>query len=150
MPGTYTRLLYHVVFSTKGRRAMIKPDLQPRIHEYLGGIIRSEGGTALRIGGMPDHVHFLIRWKTDESIASLLRIIKCNSSKWIHETIPGMESFAWQEGYSAFTVSESQKEAVDRYIANQEEHHRGRPFEVELVELLRAHRVDYDPRYVSD
>lgn len=150
MPGTYTTLLYHIVFSTKGRRLMIKPELRPRIHEYLGGIVRSEGGTALRIGGMPDHIHLLIQWRADESLSTLMRQLKSNSTRWIRETLPGMESFAWQEGYSAFTVSVSQCEAVSRYIANQESHHRGQSFQDELVEMLVAHGVQYDARYLCD
>lgn len=148
MPGSYTKLLYHIVFSTKGRRALIKPDVQARIHEYMGGIVRGNGGVALQIGGMPDHVHLLVRWRADESVSAMVRLIKSNSSKWIHETISDMQSFAWQEGYSAFTVSESQVDAVRRYIANQEEHHRGRSFGEELVALLAAHSVEYDARYL--
>ena len=150
MPGTYSQLLYHVVFSTKGRRALIKPDLQSRIFEYLGGIIRGEGGTPLQIGGMPDHVHLLFRWKTDDSLANLMRNLKCNSSGWIHETMPALEGFSWQEGYAAFTVSPPQKPAVEEYITNQPAHHQGRSFEDELVELLKKHGIDYDPRYLLD
>lgn len=150
MPSTYSNLLYHVVFSTKGRAAMLKAETQHRVHEYIGGIIRGERGIAYQIGGMPDHVHILLRWRTDESIATLLRLIKSNSSRWIHETFPMMASFAWQEGYGAFTVSQSQKDAVAQYIANQEQHHRSKSFQDEYVELLRAHQVEYDPRYLWD
>jgi REP element-mobilizing transposase RayT len=139
-----------VVFSTKKRAAMIKPDWQPRIHEYLGGIVRGERGVALQIGGMPDHVHLLIRWRTDESLASLMRVLKTNSSKWMHEKLAAMREFAWQEGYAAFTVSASQKDRVAQYIANQERHHGKRSLEEELVEMLRAHGVEYDPRYLWD
>ncbi len=148
MPGTHSNLLYHIVFSTKGRAEMIKGETQHRIHEYLGGIVRSEGGVAYQIGGMPDHVHLLVRWRTDEALSTLLRQVKSNSSRWIHETFPAISAFAWQEGYSAFTVSQSQKDIVVRYIANQEQHHRGRTFEDELVELLKAHQVEFDPRYL--
>jgi REP element-mobilizing transposase RayT len=150
MPGTYSNLLYHVVFSTKGRAAMLKGDTQQHVHEYLGGIVRGEGGVAYLIGGMPDHVHILLRWRTDEAIATLLRKVKSNSSRWVHETLPMMAAFAWQEGYGAFTVSQSQKDVVAGYIANQEEHHRGRSFEQEFVELLKAHQIEYDARYLWD
>jgi len=89
MPGTYSRLLYHVVFSTKRRAAMIKSEIQPRVHEYLGGVIRGERGTPFQIGGMPDHVHLLFSWRTDEPIAMLMRKVKAHSSGWIHRTFPG-------------------------------------------------------------
>ena len=107
MPGTYTKLLCHVVFSTKHRARLITPDLQPRLHEYLGGIVRGEQGTALQIGGTGNHVHLLIRWRADESLATLMRNVKGNSSRWVHEAFPGLGSFQWQEGYAAFSVSQS-------------------------------------------
>ncbi|MEK6798929.1 MAG: IS200/IS605 family transposase [Planctomycetota bacterium] len=150
MPGTYSKLLYHIVFSTKQRGAWLKPDIAPRIHEYLGGIVRGEGGAAHLINGMPDHVHLLISWRTDESIATLMRNLKAHSSRWVHQTFPDMVGFRWQEGYSVFTVSESQFDPVQRYIQNQEDHHRGRPFEEEMRSLLRAHRIEFDERYVFD
>lgn len=150
MPGTHSKLLYHIVFSTKQRVVWLKPAIAPRVHEYLGGIIRGERGVAHQINGTPDHVHLLIGWRADEALSSLLRNLKANSSRWIHETFRDCAGFHWQEGYSAFTVSESQFDAVDQYIRNQEEHHRGRSFEDELRSLLRVHRVDYDERYLLD
>jgi len=148
MPGTYSKLLYHIVFSTKNRAAWLKSAVAPRIHEYLGGIVRGERGIAHRIGGMPDHVHLLIGWRADESLSVLLRNLKAHSSRWMRETLPDHSTFHWQEGYSVFTVSESQFDGVDRYILNQEEHHRGRSFKEELRALLRAHRVEFDDRYL--
>ena len=71
MPTTLSRILLHVIFSTKRRACMITTDLQPRLYAYIGGIVRDEKGTLLEIGGMPDHVHLLIRWRTDESVATL-------------------------------------------------------------------------------
>jgi REP element-mobilizing transposase RayT len=150
MPGTYSRLLYHIVFSTRKRAAWLKPAIAPRIYEYLGGIVRGEGGVPHRINGMPDHVHMLISWRKDESIAALMRKLKAHSSRWIHQTFPDMTPFRWHEGYSVFTVSESQFASVSRYIGNQEKHHRGRPFEEELRSLLRKHRVEFDERYLFD
>src|SRR5262245_45469019 len=76
MPGTYSQLLLHIAFSTKGRARLITPELEPRLHAFMGGIVRDERGTALCIGGMPDHVHLLVRWRTDETIAHLLRNVK--------------------------------------------------------------------------
>jgi REP element-mobilizing transposase RayT len=148
MPGTYTKLLYHVVFSTKHRARLITVELQPRLHEYLGGIVRGEKGMAIRIGGTADHVHLLIRWRTDESLATLMRNVKSHSSLWVHQTFPQMQEFRWQEGYGAFTVSQSQAEAVDRYIQNQVQHHRERSFEEEFIELLKVHGIEYDERYL--
>ena len=150
MPGTYSRLLYHVVFSTKRRTQTITESLRPRLYDYMGGIIRSERGVSYEIGGTADHVHLLFRWRTDESLAALMRNVKSHSSRWVHQTFPTMGAFQWQEGYAAFSVSESQREAVANYIRNQAEHHRSLTFEDELVRLLEAHNIEYDARYLWD
>ena len=148
MAGTFTKLWYHLVFSTNNRANLITAELQPRLHEYLGGIVRSAGGTALEIGGVPDHVHLLVRWRADEAVSDLLRRVKRNSSAWIHETIPGQQAFRWQEGYGAFSVSHSNVERVQRYIAGQTEQHRAQSFQDEFLEFLRRHEIEYDERYV--
>lgn len=148
MPGAYSRLLYHIVFSTRHRAAWLKPEIAPRVHEYLAGIIRGERGIPLRINGMPDHIHLLISWRTDESIAALVRNLKAHSSRWMRETLPGFQTFHWPQGYSVFTVSESQRQAVDQYIRDQEAHHRGRSWEEEQRALLRAHAVQFEEPYL--
>lgn len=150
MPGTYTRLLVHVIFSTKRREPLITPDLHPRLHAYLGGIVRTEKGIAHAVGGTTDHVHLLIGLRPDRSAADIVRAAKGRSSAWVHEKFPRLRSFYWQDGYGAFTVSPSQFEAVNRYILNQEQHHRRRTFEEEYVRLLEASGVEYDKRYVLD
>jgi REP element-mobilizing transposase RayT len=148
MAGTHTRLLYHFVFSTKHRQPLITHDIESRLHEYMGGIVRSMSGVAIRVGGAVDHARLLVRWRTDETIAALMRTVKARSSAWVHDTFPALRAFAWQEGYAAFTVSQSQVAVVDEYIGRQAEHHRKRTFQEELVEFLRAHEIEYDERYI--
>lgn len=132
------------MFSTKHREPLITPDLAPRLHGYLGGAVRGEGGLAIEIGGMTDHVHLLVKWRPDEAVSTLMRNMKGGSSRWVHETFPEHRAFAWQEGYGAFSVSESQVETVRAYIRNQAHHHRTRSFKEEFVVLLEAHGVAYD------
>ena len=91
MAGTFTSLHHHLVFSTKDRFPFIHNDLQPRLYEYLGGIIRSDNGTLLEIGGMPDHIHLLIRWLPNISLSDLLRVIKSKSSGWTHDNFSDQE-----------------------------------------------------------
>lgn len=150
MPGTFTQLLYHIVFSTKGRATFIKPHIQDRLYDYIGGIIRAERATLLAIGGMPDHVHLLLRGRTDATLADLMRTVKARSSLWVHQTFPDAATFAWQEGYAAFTVSRSVEPDVKQYIATQAEHHAKRDFKEELLAMLRLHEVEFDERYVFD
>lgn len=150
MPGTFHNLKFHLVFSTKHRKPWLTTDVRLRVHDYLGGIVRGEQGVVLEIGGVADHVHMLFGWRTDEAISTLVRNLKANSSRWIHENFPGLSGFAWQEGYSIFTVSQSQVERVRDYIRRQEEHHHIKPFREELLEFFRAHEITFDEKYVFD
>lgn len=147
MPGSFTQLLFHAVFSTKNREPLITPEIQPRLYGYIGGIVRNQRGSLLAIGGIPDHLHLLIRTRPDLAVSDLMRELKGDSSEWAHETFP-RSAFGWQDGYAAFSVSASAKDRVIEYIENQEEHHRVRPFGEELRALLDAHGVEYDPRYL--
>ena len=150
MPGTFSNILLHIVFSTKRREALITPDLQPRLYKFMGGIVRAEGGVLLEVGGVADHVHLLTRWHTDESVAFLLRNVKARSSKWVNEQRLCPGRFGWQEGYSVFSVSKSQKDKVARYIVDQERHHRRRTFKEELLKMLRDNEVEFEERHVFD
>jgi len=148
MAHTFTSLLYHVIWSTKDRRPQIDPELRPRLFPYLGGIVGELGGKALQIGGMPDHVHLLLSLPATAAPADVVRVVKTNSSRWIHETWPQRRAFAWQTGYGAFSVSRSNREVVEQYIANQEEHHRRMTFQEELITFLKRHGLEYDERYL--
>ncbi|MCA9278822.1 MAG: IS200/IS605 family transposase [Phycisphaeraceae bacterium] len=150
MPGTFSQILLHVVFSTKHRTPWMTPEIADRLYAYIGGIIRAENGVLYAIGGVEDHVHLYFRWRTDSPVSDLMRIVKSRSSKWIHETFPDLSMFAWQEGYSVFSVSKSQEEAVKRYIATQREHHAKEDFQSEVLKLLRAHQIEFDEKYVFD
>ena len=97
---------------------------------------------------MPEHVDLLISMGRQTSVADLVRTIKANSSKWIHETFANRGGFAWQNGYGAFSVSLSNVEAVRQYIANQAEHHRTKSFQEEFIEFLVRHNLKYDERYL--
>jgi REP element-mobilizing transposase RayT len=150
MPGTYSQILLHIVFSSKGRMPWISAELATRLYPYLGGIIRSEKGVLYDIGGVEDDVHLYLRWRPDESVSDLMRTVKSQSSKWIHDEFRSLRAFAWQEGYSVFSVSKSQEQAVKKYIAGQAEHHRKEDFKSELLRLLHAHEIEFDERYVFD
>lgn len=148
MPGTYTQLLFHVVTATKGRTPWIKPQIAERLYPYIGGIVRAEKGVLYAIGGVEDHIHMYFRWRADGSLSDLMRTVKSRSSRWMHETYPELAAFAWQEGYSAFSVSKSREDAVKSYIATQPEHHAKQDFRTELLQLFRAHGVEFDENYV--
>jgi REP element-mobilizing transposase RayT len=148
MAGTYSSLLFHVIFTTKDRRPLLKRESLQRLHEYLGGTVRGLGGVPLGVGGVEDHVHLLISLKPTHCISDFLRELKKASSKWVSETMKA-ERFHWQDGYSVFSVSASGKEDVVRYIANQEEHHRKKTFREELLFLLKRSGVVFDEKYLD-
>jgi REP element-mobilizing transposase RayT len=107
MPHTFASLLVHVIFSTKNRAPTLSADLASRLFPYMGGIVRERKGQPLIINGPADHVHLLLSIPAAESIADLLRVLKTNSSRWVHEQFPARRGFCWQAGYAAFTVSGS-------------------------------------------
>ena len=123
MAGTYSCLINHIIFSTKHRRPLIVPDLRPRLYDYIGGIIRKHQGTLYEIGGMPDHLHLLLRMHQDMPVSDLVRDIKSSSSGWIHQTFEKMHEFQWQDGYGVFSASKSQMNRIKSYIQGQATHH---------------------------
>jgi REP element-mobilizing transposase RayT len=147
MPATYSRLLFHIVFATKNRDAWFDPDFRLRLHPFIGGCIRNAEGTALEVGGVADHVHILAGLRPTHRLADVVRDVKRASSEWIH-TETRRAAFAWQEGYSAFSVGPSELERVRAYIHDQDAHHRGTSFQDEVRRLLAESGIDYDERFL--
>ena len=146
--STYLSLHYHLVFSTKNRAPLIAEPWMPRLHEYLGGTVRGLGGTSQGVGGVSEHVHLLVGLKATHCLADFLRELKKASSVWVHEEIHEAH-FGWQDGYAAFTVGATSRDGVKRYIANQAEHHRVKPFREELRELLEKAEIEFEERYLD-
>ncbi len=119
----------------------------PRLHAYLGGVIRALDAIPEAVGGVSDHVHILLGLKATHALSDIMRDIKRQSSLWVHETI-GQKPFAWQEGYGAFTVSPTHREAVRGYIQHQAEHHRSKTFQEEYREFLEKAEVEFDEKYL--
>ena len=148
MGSTLTNLAYHVIFSTKNREPLIVPRIRDELFRYMGGIVKGEGGILLQIGGIPDHVHMVIKLKPAHTLSEIMQKVKGGSSKWVNEQKRLSGRFAWQDGYGAFTVSESQIPAVIQYVREQEKHHRNRSFKDEFIRILERHGVEYDDRYL--
>ena len=148
MANTYTSLHYHIVFSTKNRENHIRPEAKDRIWAFIGGIARENKMKALCVGGTENHIHILLMAPPALALSKMVQFLKGGSSKWIHDTFPGMKRFAWQDGYGAFTVSKSQIPEVIRYIENQYDHHRVKSFQEEYLAFLKTHGIEYDDRYV--
>jgi putative transposase len=148
MSHTSGNILLHLIFSTQGRRRLIRPEFRDDLFAYLGGIVREMHGTALIVNGEPDHVHMLIRVRPVHSAAEIARVVKTNSSRWMREK--HTRNFAWQTGYGVFSVSESSVLDVTEYIAKQQKHHQKRSFQEEYIAFLKKNHVEYDPKYIWD
>lgn len=147
MPQSLSHLVIHVIFSTKSRQPLLRPkNVQNEIHAYLAGTLKNLGCDAIKIGGTADHVHVLASLSRTISLADLIQRLKGASSKVLKEK--GIREFSWQNGYGAFSVSESNIESVAAYIENQEEHHRTLTFQEEFRAFLKKHRIPFDERYL--
>lgn len=141
---SFTSCLFHCVWSTKNREPLLIPDLRERLWPYLGGIAKQNQMKTLAIGGASDHVHVLLSLPATLSVAKAMQLLKGNSSKWIRETFPELTAFAWQEGYSAFSIGVSAVDATVAYIRSQAEHHRTRSFREEFAVIVKRHGFAYD------
>lgn len=147
MPQSLARVLIHIVFSTKNRARLIKPGFENELYGYIHGIIENNGSKLIIAGGVEDHIHLLVSIGRSVTIGELVGDIKRDSSKWMKGR---SQSFYWQNGYGAFSVSESNVEAVIRYIRNQKKHHRRQDFRAEYRALMRKHRLEIDEKYCWD
>ena len=149
MAHSFTCTFMHIIFSTKERRPLLTPDIRLRLFDYMGGTIRGLKGTSLLVNGVDDHVHTLAIVPATMALSDFMREYKAGTSSWAKRAfeIPG---FGWQTGYAAFSVSKSSAPSVQRYIAEQEEHHRKVSFREEYLKFLHAHEVEFDERFVFD
>ncbi|NNE99368.1 MAG: IS200/IS605 family transposase [Pyrinomonadaceae bacterium] len=146
MPSTHTNMHLHIVFSTKNRLPLIEDDWQQELFGYLGGIARNQGGVCLAVGGMNDHVHLLVGIKPTHRLDYFMRELKASSSGWIRKN--ENPKFGWQKGYGAFAVSATNLKKVERYILNQETHHKNKNFKEEYVWLLQNGNIEFDEKYL--
>lgn len=148
MAGTFTKIYYHLVFSTKDRTPLLVKDQKTDVYKYICGIIKSEGGFVYAIGGTGDHIHILCALTPKKSLSEMLQRIKGHSSKWINLQFGNNQKFKWQSGYGVFTVSHSQVEAVKEYVQNQETHHKKMTFKEEFELLLKKHEVEFKEEFI--
>lgn len=150
MPSTHHGILVHVVFSTKNRSKTIRSQWQEELYAYIGGICREHKATLIAAGGTNDHLHLLTKIHPAVAISNTVKLIKGNSSRWISQEFDIGNKFQWQAGFGAFSVSQSNCETLQRYIARQEEHHRKSTFQEEYCALLKKHNIEFNPQYVFD
>jgi putative transposase len=147
MSQSLSRLLVHSIFSTKDRQPFLRSEeIRNEIYAYIAGTLENLQCPSILIGGVEDHIHILSSLSKNLALSELIGRIKGASSKRLKEK--GIHGFSWQNGYGAFSVSESNVAAVTSYIANQAEHHRKFSFQDELRQLLKRHHTTFDERYI--
>jgi REP element-mobilizing transposase RayT len=149
MPQSLAQIYLHLVFSTKDRiRFFQNLPFREMVHAYLAGACRNLDCPPLIVGGVEDHVHILCKLGKTTSVSILVRELKRESSKWVKEQSRDLQSFYWQMGYGAFSISPGHVDILTAYITDQEEHHKTETFQDEFRRLLQKYKIEYDERYV--
>ncbi|MBS1509775.1 MAG: IS200/IS605 family transposase [Bacteroidetes bacterium] len=132
----FIKIWIHLVWSTKNRAPLLTKDIRQKVFTHIRENGMTKGIHIDFVNGYPDHVHCLISLNADQTIASLVQLIKGESSFWINKNKLCPEPFAWQGEYFAVSVSESGVNAVREYIKNQEQHHAKKTFQQEYEEFM--------------
>jgi len=148
MAQSLARIYLHIVFGTKYRLPLIPEEVEDDLYRYMAGILNNMDGTAIKIGGVSDHVHILNTMPRTISVSKMIGILKKDSSKWLKTRSDKYKKFRWQDGYGVFSVSQKDVNRVKRYIENQHRHHSRKSFKDEYTTFLNACDVKYDERYI--
>lgn len=150
MAQSLSRIHVHVVFATKHRKPLLTDAVRESLHSYLAVVLTDLGCQPTLVNSVEDHVHVLLELARTVAVSTAVEVMKKSSSKWIKGQGPEFSAFAWQAGYGAFSVSESNLLAVRDYVADQRAHHRKQSFQDEFRALLTKHGVSFDEHYVWD
>jgi REP element-mobilizing transposase RayT len=151
MAQSLAKLWIHLIFSTKERYPfLVDPSVRADMHGYLAKVLRTHDCPTIVVGGCDDHVHALFSLSRNHSIAHIVKEIKRTSSAWIKTLERRYSKFHWQNGYGAFSVSQSHVDQVSSYVMNQDQHHRRTTFQDEFRAFLKKYEIEYDERYVWD
>jgi putative transposase len=133
MPQSYSSLWVHLIWSTKNREPILAPLLKREVYKVINEIANDYEIYLDCINGVEDHVHLLVRMRTDQSVADIVKTIKGNS--WEKFKDDPNNYVTWQDGFAAFNVSPDNLKRVRGYIYNQEKHHHHQSFSDELKEI---------------
>lgn len=150
MPQSLARLHVRLIFSIKNRERLLHERVRPSLHAYMATVLQNLGCPPVLINSVEDHVHILFDLARTVAVSSAVEEVKTTSSNWIKTQGREFAGFAWQAGYGAFAVGESNVPTVRQYIAGQAEHHQRKTFQEEYREFLERHGVSYDERYIWD
>jgi len=150
MARTFSQIYIQIVFAVKGRENLLQKPWREEVFKYISGIIKNKNQKSIIVNGFTDHVHVFVGMKPSMSVSDLVRDIKNNTSNFINEKRWVLGKFSWQEGYGAFSYSQSHIESVYNYILNQEEHHRTKTFREEYINFLKKFQVEYEEKFLFE
>src|SRR4249920_3416 len=150
MPQSLSKILVHLIYSTKNRERILSDAIREELHRYSAGILKKWESPAILINSVEDHIHILFSLSKNHALCDIVEQVKKGSSKWLKTKGTTYRDFFWQNGYGAFSVSQSSVKSVMKYIEKQKEHHRRKSFQEEFREFLKRYEVEYDERYVWD
>ena len=150
MPQSLAKIFVHLVFSTKHRQSLIDPEIETELFPYMAKVFRECDSPSLTINGTEDHIHALFLLSRKVPVCDVVEEVKKSTSKWIKTKGSKYSNFYWQNGYGAFSIGQSNIDALKHYIARQKVHHRRKTFKEEYLQLLKKYEMEYDERYVWD
>ncbi len=146
--GTYTQIIYQIVFATKNRDMTLIEDGQERLYKFISGILKNKKCHLYRIGGVEDHLHIITHIHPTVAVAYLVKDIKLAASAFIKSEKIFPNFTGWQGGYGAFTYDISSKDNLIEYVKNQNTHHKRISFREEYISLLDENGIEFDKKYL--
>ena len=146
--GTYTKIIYQIIFSPKYRTPCMLKSTRNQVYQYISGVAKNNNCHLLQINGVEDHLHILTHLHPSVSLASLIKDIKISSNGFIKELQLFPDFIGWQDGYNAFSYSSSAVPNLIDYIKNQEEHHKKISYLEELKAIFKEFGIEFDEKYL--
>ena len=135
----FTKILIHAVWATKDRKPLMNKENKDALCQHIREYAKSKSIYLLNVNGWLDHLHCLISMSSDQNIATVMGLIKGESSFWANKNLSFTEKFGWQDDYFAVSIGESQLQILNNYIDNQEEHHKKKTFQQEYEEFIKKY-----------
>ena len=148
MAQSLSKIYIHLIFHIKTMSSPIRESDLDRIHSYIGQLVNATGCKVIQVGGMCDHIHILFLLSKDVAISHVVEEVKRNSSRWMKTIEPYYSTFAWQNGYGVFSVSQSVIGKTLEYVRNQGIHHKKMSFQDEYQKFLESYGIEYNKEYV--
>jgi REP element-mobilizing transposase RayT len=135
----FTKILIHAVWATKDRKPLMNKENKDALCQHIHEYAKSKSIYLLNVNGWLDHLHCLISMSSDQNIATVMGLIKGESSFWANKNLNFTEKFGWQDDYFAVSIGESRLQILNNYIDNQEEHHKKKTFQQEYEEFIKKY-----------